>query len=330
MPKIKRKCPACPPPNVVCDYPTEPNVLVGVAYDSGAKNGSFDENARNVDPAEANVLNGVGYKIKNVAKSGTFNEAARNTDPTEALVIKNTNYKIQNVVKVGTFDEDARNVDPTEALVIKNTNYKIKNVAKVGSFDEVARNTDPTEANVADGVGYKTLNVAKTGTLKNLLPKTGQVASEEDYDDGYYHLTIGNNVSPRLINNVDNSIDDKATGLQWVKDHAAIGTVGGYDFSAYMTWDNALLAVNELNIANYLGHSNWRLPNIKELMSIVDYGRVGPAIDPLFLNTQNNYYWSSTMYAGNTTLAWNVNFYRGYVGYNGRSDHYYVRPVRQY
>jgi hypothetical protein len=270
MPRIKRKC----PPLVVCDYPTEPNVLVGVAYDGGAKNGSFDENARNVDP--------------------------------------------------------------TEALVIKNTNYKIKNVAKVGSFDEAARNTDPGEANVADGVGYDIQNVAKTGTLKNLLPKTGQVVSESDYHDGYYHLSIGNPVSPRLIDNANNSINDKATGLQWVKDHAVLGTVGGYDFTAGMSWDNALLAVQALNAANYLGHSDWRLPNLKELMSIVDYGRggdgVNPAIDPTFFpNTVLDAYWSSTIYAADPdSFAWFVVFSVGYVFSSGRSGDYYVRPVRQY
>jgi hypothetical protein len=242
MPKIKRKCPPCPPP-VVCDYPAEPNVLLGVAYDGGAKN---------------------------------------------------------------------------------------------GSFDEATRNTDPAEANVVDGVGYKILNVAKTGTLKNLLPKTGQVVSESDYDDGYYHLSIGNPVNPRLIDNANNSINDKATGLQWVKDHAVLGTVGGFDFSAGMSWDNALLAVQALNIANYLGHADWRLPNVKELMSIVDYGLggdgVNPAIDTTFFpNTQLAGYWSSTICAANPDgLAWYVNFYYGFVYNNYRYNNYCVRPVRQY
>jgi hypothetical protein len=324
MPRIKRKC----PPLVVCDYPTEPNVLLGVAYDGGAKNGSFDENARNVDPVEANVLVGVNYKIKNIAKAGSFDENARNTDPTEALVIKNTNYKIKNVAKVGTFDEDARNVDPGESNVILNTNYKIKNAAKVGSFDEAARNNDPGEANVADGVGYKILNAAKTGTLKPQLPKTDQLTSYATDDDG--DLQDGNPVSPRFIDNLNNTLDDKASGLQWIQDHAAIGTVGGYNFAAGMSWANALLAVAALNVANYAGHNDWRLPNIKQLQSVVDYGRVGPAINPIFSNCQSDYYWSSTTYAGNTDGAWIVGFGSGFVNYYGKTLSYFVRPVRQY
>jgi len=262
MPRIKRKC----PPLVVCDYPTEPNVLLGVAYDGGAKNGSFNEDARNVDPAEANVLVGV--------------------------------------------------------------NYKIKNVAKVGSFDEAARNTDPGEANVADGVGYKILNAAKTGTLKPKLPKTDQLTSYATGDDG--NLQDGNPVSPIFVDNLNNTVDDKASGLQWIQDHAAIGTVDGHNFTTYMTWADALAAVAALNVANYAGHNDWRLPNIKQLQSIVDYGRVGPAINTIFLNCQSGYYWSSTTYAGYAGSAWGVDFYDGDVNDGGKTHDFRVRPVRQY
>ena len=231
MPRIKRKC----PPLVVCDYPTEPNVLLGVAYDGGAKN---------------------------------------------------------------------------------------------GSFDEAARNTDPGEANVADGVGYKIQNAAKTGTLKPKLPKTDQLTSYATDDDG--DLQDGNPVSPRFVDNLNNTVDDKASGLQWIQDHAAIGTVGGYNFAAGMSWANALLAVAALNVANYAGHNDWRLPNIKQLQSIVDYGRVGPAINPIFLNCQSDYYWSSTTYAGSTGSAWSGHFDGGYVYYYGKTGFDLVRPVRQY
>jgi hypothetical protein len=399
MPRIKRKCPALPPP-VVCDYPAEVNVLDGVVYDSGAKTGNFDENARNVDPGEVMVLTGVNYKIKNVAKAGLFDEDARNVDPTEALVIKNTLYRIKNVGKSGTFDEDARNVDPTEALVIKNTNYKIKNVAKVGSFDEAARNIDPAEANVADGVAYKIQNVAKTGLLKPQLPKTDQVSTFGlPACDGVYQ--DGNPISPRFVDNGDNTVSDKATGLMWIKrpeliipdglnannigvekgdygaeveydagdivtdsvDGSAWVCLVGYtssvetDFSTerggagsgkwsatasvwaqsnysggvdpkYQTWNDAVINIPAMTKSL---HADWKLPNIKQLMSIVNYENVSPAIDTgIFPNTKSDYYWSSTVYAGDSGGAWGVVFVNGDVSGYFRVSNFFVRPVRQY
>jgi hypothetical protein len=92
-----------------------------------------------------------------------------------------------------------------------------------------------------------------------------------------------------------------------------------------MNWSNAIINSEALV---YAGFSDWRLPNVKELQSIADYSRVSPAIDPLFTNTQSDYYWSGTTCAANTDYAWYVFFYYGYV-YDGAKTHeLYVRPVR--
>ena len=103
------------------------------------------------------------------------------------------------------------------------------------------------------------------------VPKTGQTTSYQDYDDGYYEK--GTPTSGAHFSKAGNLTTDNGTGLVWVADHAAIGTVGGYNFASTMTWSNALLAVTALNSAAYGGYNDWRLPNVKELQSIVDYGR---------------------------------------------------------
>ena len=74
--------------------------------------------------------------------------------------------------------------------------------------------------------------------------------------------------------------------------------------AAGMNWQAALAWVQASNAAKYLGHSDWRLPNAKELQSIVDYTRApavthSPAIDPVFQTTklaggEYPYFWSST------------------------------------
>nr|WP_292965115.1 MULTISPECIES: DUF1566 domain-containing protein [unclassified Allomuricauda] len=98
--------------------------------------------------------------------------------------------------------------------------------------------------------------------------------------------------------NKDGSISDWATGLMWQKEDSKKG----------MNWEEALAYAQEKNKENYLGHSDWRLPNAKELQSIVDYNRSpqktdSPAIDPLFESTKikiedgtEGYasYWTST------------------------------------
>ena len=80
--------------------------------------------------------------------------------------------------------------------------------------------------------------------------------------------------------NDNNTITDNATHLMWPKD----------DSGAALDWEEALAWVDEKNAGAYLGYSDWRLPNAKELQSLVDYSRSPDttgtaAIDPLFKAT---------------------------------------------
>ena len=98
--------------------------------------------------------------------------------------------------------------------------------------------------------------------------------------------------------NGNNTITDLATGLMWDQTGSSDG----------MNWENALNYVQDLNSQNYLGYNDWRLPNAKELQSIVDYSRSpettnSAAIDPIFSvpkifdeegNEDYPFYWTST------------------------------------
>ena len=89
--------------------------------------------------------------------------------------------------------------------------------------------------------------------------------------------------------------------------------------------------VKALNDANYGGYSNWRMPNSKELASIVNYGipYPGPTIDTgYFQNTAASWYWSSTTNVYNTNYAWVVNFGYGSVNNSNKNNAGYVRAVR--
>ena len=101
-----------------------------------------------------------------------------------------------------------------------------------------------------------------------------------------------------FVDNNDKTITDTATGLMWSK----------ADSGAGMDWEEALAWVQQKNRENYLGHDDWRLPNAKELESIVDYSRSpdtsnSAAIDTLFEvseivneagDTDYPFYWTST------------------------------------
>jgi len=190
-----------------------------------------------------------------------------------------------------------------------------------------ALDADIAVGNIKSGVAIFGVSGTFAGTYG--VPKTGQTTSYATGDDG--DLEKGTPASGDRFTNTpgtSNSVTDNGTGLIWIKSHAAIGTVGGYNFANTMTWANALLAVAALNAANYDGSNQWRLPNIKELQSIVDYGRVNPSINTTYFTSQSDGYWSGTTVAGVTDYAWSVYFSYGSVYSVYKGSGIYVRPVR--
>jgi hypothetical protein len=97
-----------------------------------------------------------------------------------------------------------------------------------------------------------------------------------------------------------------------------------------MTWANAITLCEDLDLG---GYSDWRLPDVYELPSIVDYNRHNPAIDPgTFPGTLSSYYWSSStpVPPASPTAAWEVDFNTGILHYSTKTntDPFYVRCVR--
>ncbi len=92
-----------------------------------------------------------------------------------------------------------------------------------------------------------------------------------------------------LVDNGDGTITDSATGLMWSQDDSGDGISTGP--RSGMTWVDALAWVVQKNNESYLGYNDWRLPNAKEMQSIVDYSRApdatgSAAIDPVFNITE--------------------------------------------
>lgn len=116
---------------------------------------------------------------------------------------------------------------------------------------------------------------------------------------------------------------DQKTGLVWAR--CSVG----------QNWDGSHCSgsatgfTHESAFAYAYSQNGWRLPNVKELASLVDRGCRAPAIDSAVFPAVTSYwYWTSTAYAGVSDNAWFVRFSDGLVDANLRTGEYAVRLVR--
>ena len=208
-----------------------------------------------------------------------------------------------------------------------------------------------TQADVVSGKTYWSLrtgsgngtdsswgwNVGTRAPAPAPVARSGQTTSSAAGDDG--DLQQGAALpSPRFTYNGNGTVTDNLTGLIWLRDANCFGTVD---------WDTALNAAATLNSGECdLGDGsvagNWRLPNQKELASLVNLQYATPALsntagtakwtagDP-FTNVEIDLYWSSSTYVFDMTnaTAWVVNLGFGTVETVAKTDDaYIVWPVR--
>lgn len=178
------------------------------------------------------------------------------------------------------------------------------------------------------------------------VPKTGQTTSYATGDDGQLKKGV-TSPNPRFTDNGDGTVKDNLTGLLWLKNaNCTIFNKGDIGFQNERSWNSALGAANSLR-SGYCGLTDgsspgdWRLPNIRELQSLIHYGFENPAVpntagtgqwtagDPFVGMQSSAYYWSSTTYISQSDGVWMVHTYDGYVDWRRvKNDDYYVWPVR--
>ncbi len=119
----------------------------------------------------------------------------------------------------------------------------------------------------------------------------------------------------------DGLVEDRLTGLLWPRDAAAIPYP--------LAWTQALDAVAGLNAASHLGRSDWRLPNRRELRSLVDHAAARPCLPAghPFANVFAGWTWTSTTSAMAPAYAWRVHLAGGRLFYGRKDDPGLAWPV---
>jgi hypothetical protein len=194
------------------------------------------------------------------------------------------------------------------------------NVPRTGTF------TEPSAGPTA-GTGHTLTEVYDRAKTSSRPAKTGQTTSYGTGSDGDLEKGVVW-PNPRFTDNSNGTVTDNLTGLIWLKNANCDRT---------KTWADALTYCNNLahgacGLTDGSSAGDWRLPNVKELQSLIDFDNSDPALptgNP-FTDVQSFVYWSSTTYADDTPYAWEVDLYDGYVSDWNKDDGEYdsVWPVR--
>jgi hypothetical protein len=141
-----------------------------------------------------------------------------------------------------------------------------------------------------------------------------------------------NNISPSnpdsaYVDHANGTVTDTRTGLMWKQCLEGLSGPGCLTGTARTyTWAEALGTAEASNFADY---DDWRLPNIRELRSLVEECRVNPSInDTVFPYSRSAFLWSSSPDTRNSDGAWGVYFGTGASRFDFRSVANNVRVVR--
>jgi len=142
--------------------------------------------------------------------------------------------------------------------------------------------------------------------------------------DGEYQMGVS--VDPRFTDSGNGTVRDHLTGLIWLKNADCFGR---------RTWPTALtdantLASNSCGLSDGSEVGDWRLPNLRELSSLIEYNEAFPALQwgHPFSAVQESLYWSSSSFPDFDFGKWAVSFETGAVRGWVNMSSWYVWPVR--
>ena len=188
------------------------------------------------------------------------------------------------------------------------------------------------ESRTRSGTSSTVGSTARSNYVRLVSSSTAVESHFSDYSDNRY------------TDHGDGTISDARTGLMWMQ--CSYGqTYDGGDTNGdgficegsptFGSWQQAFSWAAASNTSEAYGYNDWRLPNVKELGSIVDFSKHTPAINSsIFPSTSTGSYWTSTpskVLDGNSnddTQSANIWFQTGDHGLNNRTTDLYLRLVR--
>ena len=129
----------------------------------------------------------------------------------------------------------------------------------------------------------------------------------------------------------DGTITDTTTALMWKQ---CLEGLSGVNCQTGVlneqTWSGTLQIARNINTSGgFAGYADWRIPNVAELVSLVEEQCTSPAInDSIFPNTGNKFIWSASPDYNNDKGSWSVDFNVGTTATLNRDQKYRVRLVR--
>jgi hypothetical protein len=190
-----------------------------------------------------------------------------------------------------------------------------------GDATKMAAFTEPSSGPTAGTM--HTLDELYALALPARVPKTGQTTSYAAGDDGDLEKGVAW-PNPRFTDNGNGTVTDNLTGLIWLKNANCFEV---------KVWATALSDANTLNngecgLTDGSVEGDWRLPNRREMQSLIDCEQALPALPSShpFTGVQSDAYWSSTTWA--PSLAWYVDLRWGVVSGQDKNAAFYVWPVR--
>jgi hypothetical protein len=192
-----------------------------------------------------------------------------------------------------------------------------------------------TEPSAAPGSTVYTLDQVYEKAIPTQVPKTGLTTSYRTHDDGDLEKGVAW-PSTRFTDNNNGTVTDHLTGLIWLKNANCAeatknwNTAIDYSAALYDGCINCFGTAGDCGLSDSSTAGQWRLPNLRELQSLIDYSKSYPVLpsDNHFTGVQSNSYWSSSTDAATTVNAWYVSLYHGAVIPVGKTTTNYVWPVR--
>ena len=211
--------------------------------------------------------------------------------------------------------------------ITPDANYTIGNVVVDGVSAGSVTTYNFANINANHTISASFAKNDNTANPRTKLPKTGQKMTYAMGDDGNIQAGI-EWPAQRFAENGDGTLTDNLTGLMWLKDGGCMKAKGKSTITAVAGLNNHQV---QNNCTGYTGnYSDWRLPTVNELKSLVNYGAPDSAQwlnSEGFLNMQSTYYWSATSYLGTATKTWMITLING-VEKIGSSNTGYILPVR--